>query len=72
MPKPDFPILDLEEKLEKDFEGTRTATLEQLSNLRREVKSELDKGLAPDEYAGGAAFLEAVDAATEVVEKLRK
>lgn len=71
MPKPEVAILDLEERLDKDFEGTQSEVLAQLQTLRQEIKSELDKGLAPDEYAPGAAVLEAVDRSMEVMRQLR-
>jgi type III secretion system YseE family protein len=63
-------MLTMEEELEKDANGSyRKDLTDQLAEHLAEVKRAMDSGLSPDEFSGMQKLKQALEAATEVVEK---
>ena len=64
-------ILEMEEQLKKDTDGTyRKQLLDQLSVSLGEIKNALDAGLAPDEFQAMNQLKDAVEDASTVVENV--
>ena len=69
----DFNLLDIEEKLSNDSSGQfQKEILEELHGYISVIKKELDKGLAPGEFAVIDKLREALNQAVVVVEKVGK
>ncbi len=63
-------MLDIESNLKDDDTGAyKKELLGKFSSFEMEVRSELNKGLAPDEYENLSTLLQAVEASISVVEK---
>lgn len=63
-------MLDIESNLKNDATGTyKKELLGKFSSFEMEVRTELNKGLAPDEYENLNKLLQAVEASISVVEK---
>lgn len=62
-------MLEIENNLKNDATGAyKRELLEKFSALGTEVRGELNKGLAPDEYVRLNQLLQAVEASITVVE----
>ena len=63
-------MLDIESNLKNDATGTyKKQLIGKFTAFEMEVRSELNKGLAPDEYNNLSKLLQAVEASVSVVEK---
>jgi hypothetical protein len=63
-------MLDIERDLQNDTTGEyKTSVLVKLRNTSAEVRSELGKGLVPDEYEKMSKLLQALDASIKIVEQ---
>jgi len=63
-------MLDIESNLKDDSTGTyKNELLGTFNTFEMEVRSELNKGLAPDEYENLNRLLQAVEASISVIEK---
>lgn len=63
-------MLEIEEKLKNDPAGTyKKEILEQFNSFSVEVRQEINKGLAPEEYKKLSGLLQAVEASVRVVEQ---
>jgi len=63
-------MLDIESNLKNDSTGTyKSELLGTFSTFEMEVRSELNKGLAPDEFDNLNRLLQAVEASISVIEK---
>ena len=66
-----IPVLEMEERLEKDVGGAyKKALVEQLASHLTELKRALDSGLPPDDFQAARRLKDAVEAASVVVEKV--
>lgn len=62
-------MLEIESNLKNDATGAyKQELLEKFTTLGTEVRTELNKGLAPDEYDRLSQLLKAVEASISVVE----
>lgn len=65
------PVLDIEAALKNDPSGEYKRTLiGELLGQANGIKSELNKGVGPDDYKRLQALLQATETASEVVEKV--
>jgi len=66
-------VIDLEEQLINDREGTHSERLKQeLFELAAGVKIHIDSGLAPDEFARFSKLKDAAEAGIAVLDKVRQ
>lgn len=62
-------MLDIENNLKNDSTGAyKREVLEKFNTLGMEVRTELNKGLSPEEYDKLSELLQAVEASISVVE----
>lgn len=65
------PLLDMEEGLKKDADGTyRKEIVDQFAAFSSQIKRTMDSGLPPDEFQKWEQLRNGVDAASNVVEKV--
>ncbi|CAA6815684.1 MAG: Unknown protein [uncultured Thiotrichaceae bacterium] len=63
-------MLEIEEKLKNDPAGSyKKEILEQFNSFSMEVRKEINKGLAPEEFKRMSGLLQAVEAGVKVVEQ---
>ncbi len=63
-------MLDIESNLKNDKGGAyKRELLNKFSSFEVEVRSELNKGLAPDDYEKVSKLLQAVEASVSIIEK---
>lgn len=63
-------MLDIESNLKNDPDGAyKSELLGKFNSFEMEVRSELNKGLAPDEYQKVSKLLQAVEASISIIEK---
>ncbi|MEM7475305.1 MAG: EscE/YscE/SsaE family type III secretion system needle protein co-chaperone [Planctomycetota bacterium] len=63
-------MLDIEQKLEKDDEGSvRDEICEELNQVAFECKQEIDRGQTPEEFARLESIMQGFSSAVEVVER---
>jgi len=63
-------MLDIESKLKNDKSGAyKKELLGKFNSFEIEVRSELNKGLTPDEYQNVSKLMQAVEASISIIEK---
>lgn len=66
-------LLDIEENLKKDRDGTyKKEIMDQFAAHLSQIKRAMDSGLPPEEFQKMEKLKNAVDAASDVVEKVWK